>query len=158
MLRDQSNAHRWWIGGLAAAILAILIVGTWFAGRQSAIIQGEGLSSGLNQATRQLALMKLQLADERAKLREAEKALNSGGSSNVLDQQARMRRQILELQAEIGQYKAIMQRQERALSDNLRLLNALSTPGAHLFFMKGTGTAANCTAYALIVENCKNQC
>jgi hypothetical protein len=66
-----------------------------------------------------------------------------------------MRRQILELQAEIGQYKAIMQRQERALSDNLRLLDALSTPGAHLFFLKGTGIAANCTAYALVVENSK---
>src|SRR5437868_7630672 len=99
--------------------------------------------------------MKLQLDDERAKRREVEKALNSGGNSNVLDQQARMRRQILELQAEIGQYKAIMERQERALSDNLRVLNALSTPGAHLFLMKGTGTAANCTAYALIVENSK---
>ena len=48
-----------------------------------------------------------------------------------------------------------MERQERALSDNLRVLNALSTPGAHLFLMKGTGTAANCTAYALIVENSK---
>jgi Anti-sigma-K factor rskA len=153
LLRDQSNALRWWIGGLGAAILAILIVGTWYAGRQSAIIQGQGLSSGLNQATQQLALTKLQLDNERAKRREAEKALNSGGNSNILDEQARMRRQILELQAEIGQYKAIMQRQERALSDNLRLLTALSTPGAHLFFMKGTGIAANCTAYALVVEN-----
>lgn len=155
MLRDQSNALRWWIGGLGAAILAILIVGTWHAGRQSAIIQGLGLSSGLNQATQQLALLKLQLDQERARRREAENALNSGGNGNVLDQQARMRRQILELQAEIGQYKAIMERQERTLSDNLRLLNALSTSGAHLFAMKGAGAAANCIAYALVVENLK---
>jgi hypothetical protein len=155
LLRDQSNALRWWIGGLGTAILAILIVGTWYAGRQSAIIQGQGLSSGLNQATQQVALLKLQLDQERARRREAEKALNSRGSSNFLDQQARMRRQISELQAEIGQYKAIMERQERALRDNLRVLNSLSTPGAHLFFMKGTGAAANCTAYALVVENSK---
>jgi anti-sigma-K factor RskA len=41
------------------------------------------------------------------------------------------------------------------LADNLRLLSALSTSGAHLFLMKDSDAAAHCTAYALIVENLK---
>jgi hypothetical protein len=155
LLRDDSNAPRWWIVALGAAILVILIFGTWYAGRQSASIQDEGLSSVLNQLTQQVASMKLQLDDERAKRHEIEKALISVGKNSMIDQQAQMRRQILELEAAAGQYKAIIDRQERALADNLRLLSALSTPGAHLFLMKDSDAAARCTAYALVVENLK---
>jgi hypothetical protein len=155
LLRDDPNAPRWWVVALAAAVLVILIFGTWYAGRQSGSIQDEGLSSALNQLTQQVASMKLQLDDERAKRRDTEKALISAGKNSVIDQQAQMRRQILELEAAAGQYKAIIDRQERALADNLRLLSALSTPAAHLFLMKNSEAAANCTAYALVVENSK---
>jgi hypothetical protein len=155
LLRDDPNAPRWWIVALSAAILVILIFGTWYAGRQSGSIQDEGLSSALNQLTQQVASMKLQLDDERAKRHEIERALISAGKNSMIDQQAQMRRQILELEAAAGQYKAIIDRQERALADNLRLLSALSTPAAHLFLMKNSGAAANCTAYALVVENSK---
>jgi Anti-sigma-K factor rskA len=155
LLRDDSNEPRWWIVALSAAILVILIFGTWYAGRQSGSIQDEGLSSALNQLTQQVASMKLQLDDERAKRHEIERALISAGKNRMIDQQAQMRRQILELEAAVGQYKAIIDRQERALADNLRLLSALSSPAAHLFLMKDSEMAANCTAYALVVENSK---
>jgi Anti-sigma-K factor rskA len=155
LLRDDPNAPRWWVVALGAAVLVILIFGTWYAGRQSGSIQDERLSSALNQLTQQVASMKVQLEDERAKRRETEKALISVGKNSMVDQQAQMRRQILELEAAAGQYKAIIDRQERALADNLRLLSALSTPGAHLFLMKDSDAAAHCTAYALVVENLK---
>lgn len=155
LLRDESDTPRWWVVALGAAILVILICGTWYAGRQSASIQDRGLSSALNQLTQQVASMKVQLDDERTKRQEVERALISVGKNSTIDQQAQTRRQILELQAAAGQYKAIIDRQERALADNLRLLSALSTSGAHLFLMKDSDAAAHCTAYALIVENLK---
>ena len=155
LLRDDSDAPRWWIVALGAAILVILLFGTWYAGRQSASIQDQGLSSTLNQLTQEVASLKLQLDDERAKRHEIEKAMISVGKNSMLDQQAQMRRQISELEAEAGQYKAIIDRQERALADNLRLLTALSTPAAHLFLMKDSDAAANCTAYDMVVENSK---
>jgi hypothetical protein len=155
LLSDDSNAPRWWIVALGAAILVILIFGTWYAGRQSASIQDQGLSSTLNQLTQQMASMKLQLDNERTKRQEIERALISVGKNSLVDQQAQMRRQILELEAAAGQYKAIIDRQERAFADNLRLISALSTPGAHLFLMSDSDAAAHSTAYVLVVENLK---
>ncbi|MGI9073824.1 MAG: anti-sigma factor domain-containing protein [Bryobacteraceae bacterium] len=153
--RDSSNAPRWWIVALGTAILVILVCGTWYAGRQSASIQDRGLSSALDQMTQQLVSLKLQLDGERAKRQDAERALKSAGKSGIIDQQMQMRQQISKLQAAVGQYKAIIDRQESALDDNLSLLSALSTPAARLFLMKNSEAAAHCTAYALIVEHSK---
>jgi hypothetical protein len=152
---DSSNAPRWWIVALGTAILVILVCGTWYAGRQSASIQDRGLSSAVDQMTQQLASLKHQLDEERAKRQDAERALKSVGKSGIVDQQIQMQRQISKLQAAVGQYKAIIDRQESELADNLTLLGALSTPAARLFLMKNSEAAAHCTAYALIVEHSK---
>jgi competence protein ComGC len=150
--RDSSNVPRWWIVALGIGILVLLVCGTWYAGRQSASIQDRGLSAALDQMTQQLASFKLQLDEERAMRQEAERALKSVGKSGIIDQQMQMRRQIVELQAAVGQYKAIIERQERARADNLSLLSALSTPGARLLLMKHSEGAVDCTAYVLIVK------
>ncbi|MFL6354438.1 MAG: anti-sigma factor domain-containing protein [Bryobacteraceae bacterium] len=152
---DSSNAPRWWVVALGVAILVILVCGTWYAGRQSASIQDQGLSSALDRVTYQLASQKLQLNEEKAKRQESERALKSVGKSNMIDQQNQMRRQISELQAAVGQYKAIIDRQETALADTPKVLSALFTPGARLFLMKDSEAAAHCTAYALVGENSK---
>lgn len=154
-LRDSPNAPPWWTVALGSAILVILVCGTWYAGRQSASIQDQGLSSELDHMTQQLASLKLQLEEERAKRQDAERALISVGKSSLIHQQVLMRRQILELQAAVAQYKGIIDRQESAADDNVRLLSALSTPGARLFSMKNSEGATRCTTYALIVKNSK---
>jgi anti-sigma-K factor RskA len=155
LLGDSSNAPRWWIVALGTAILVILVCGTWYAGRQSASIQDRGISSALDQLTQQVASLKLQLEEERAKFQDAERALKSVGKNGIVDQEIQMRQQILKLQAAVGQYKAIIDRQEGELADNLNILSALSTPTARLFLMKNSQANAHCTAYALIVENSK---
>jgi anti-sigma-K factor RskA len=155
LLRDSPNGPRWWIVALSIAILVILVCGTWYAGRQSAIIQDQRLSSTLDQVTQQMASLKLQLAEERAERQDAERALTSVGKSSMVHQQIQLRRQISELQAAVGQYKGIIDRQESAENDNIRLLSSLSAPGARLFSMKNSRAAAHCTAYALILENTK---
>jgi anti-sigma-K factor RskA len=155
LLRGSSNAPGWWIVALGIAILVLLVCGTWYAGRQSASIQDRGLSSALDQMTQQMASLKLQLEEERAKRQEAERVLKSAGKSRILDQQIQMRQQILKLQAAVGQYKAIIGRQVSEVADNLNLLSALSTPAARLFLMKDSEAAPYCTAYALIVDKSK---
>jgi Anti-sigma-K factor rskA len=154
-LRESANAPPWWTVALGSSILVILVCGAWYAGRQSASLQDQGLSSELDHTTRQLVSLKLQLQEERAKRQDAERALTSAGKSSMIRQQVQMQRQISELQAAVGQYKGILDRQERALNDNLTLVSALSTPGARLFWMKDSEAAAHCTAYTLIVDKSK---
>jgi len=82
---------------------------------------------------------------------EAEKSLQAAGQGAHTDEQSQTQRQLLELEAEVSQYKTIVDRQQRSLADNLRLLKALSAPRAHLFTMKGSEIASDCTAYSLLV-------
>ena len=119
--RDSQDAPRWWIVALGVAILVILVCGTWYAGRQSATIQDQRLSSALDQMTQQMASLKLRLAEEIAERHDAERALTSVGKSSMVHQQTQMRRQISELQAAVGQYKGIIDRQESTSNDNIRL-------------------------------------
>lgn len=149
----QSEIPNRTIAIIGLLVLALLLVGAWFAGRESAVIQNKELNSELTRLTQQIASTKLQLETERAHREEAEKALNVQGRGSALDEQAHEHQRVLELQAEAGQYKAIIDRQERSVEENTRLVRALSAPGAHLFTLKGTGIAAHSTAYVVVVEN-----
>jgi hypothetical protein len=66
---------------------------------------------------------------------------------------ASLRKQLLQTQAEANQYKEVIQVEQQALAHNTQLLDALSSPGAHLLPMKGSEAAEDSTAYALIVES-----
>ena len=152
-VRKESEIPNRTIAMVGLLVLALLVVGAWFAGRQSAVIQNKELNSELTRLTQQIASTKLQLETERAHREEAERALNAQGRSGAIDEQAHEHQHVLELQAEAGEYKAIIDRQERSVAENTRLLRALSAPGAHLFMLKGPGIAAHSTAYILVVEN-----
>lgn len=152
-VKKESEIPNRTIAIVGLLVLALLVVGAWFAGRQSGVIQNKELDSELTRLTQQIASTKVQLETERAHREEAEKALNAQGRSSAIDEQAHEHQRVLELQAEAGQYKAIIDRQEHSVEENTRLVRALSAPGAHLFTLKGTGFAAHATAYILVVEN-----
>lgn len=155
VLNARAQLLRSWVLGLAAVVITILIFAAWYAGRQSASIETELLSAELNRLTHQIASLNVQLENERTKREEAETALKSAGRSAMVEQQLRLRQQILQARAEANQYKAIIDREERSAASDLQFLTALSGPGAHLLALTGSGPAAHTVAYALVVDNSK---
>lgn len=152
--KQPSRTARW-IFLAGAAVLAVFVSAAWYAGHASGGLDQQRLTAELNRVRQQAALAQLQLNEQTAKLEQLNKALRSSGKSADVDRQSLARRQLLEAQAQIDQYKAIAGREQQAQGDNTLLVSALSNPGARLFVIKGAETAAGSTAYALIVANSK---
>lgn len=150
---EHSEASRWRLFVPAAITVALLIVGAWYAGRESAGLEAERVSAQVNELASEVASNELALKQERAKTDRLERALQSSGKSTSLALQAQLRQQLLKAQAEANDYKAIIDRERQVSKDNSRLLDALSTPGTHLLSLKGAESAADSTAYALLVVN-----
>lgn len=150
--REPSQGARW---GLLAggAALAVVVVAAWYAGRVSGALDDQRLSAELNRVKQQAASTQLRLDEQRAKTRNLEKAMQSSGTIAAVDQQSLLQRRLLQAQAQIGQYKAILDREQHQQIENTRLLTALWNPGARLLPMKGANAAAAATAYAIFVEN-----
>jgi len=154
MPKDPSRVFRWsllvWI-----AVLTIFVFASWYAGRLSGGLDNQRLRAELNRVSQQLALAQLQLSEQVDKTEQMNKALRSSGKGPAAAQQSLLRRQLSQAQAQANQYKAIVDRERQAVSDNKRLIDALSNPGARLINLKGDDAAADSIAYALIVPNSK---
>ena len=149
-----SQATGWGLMAGGAAV-AVLVVAAWYTGHASGALNEQRLSGDLNRLTQQIALTQVRLNEQTAKAQNLEKALQSSGKSGAADQQSLMQQRLLQAQAQAGQYKAILDREEQQVADNTRLISALSNAGAHLFALKGIEKAAGAIAYVLITENSK---
>lgn len=148
-----ANANRWRLVAASAAVLALLIAGAWYAGRESAGLDAQRFGAELNALSQQVASTQLALQQEKARTDELQKALASAGKTAALALESELRQQLSRAQAEANTYKQIIEREREAAVDDLRLLDALSHPGAHLLPLKGSEAAADSTAYALLVQN-----
>ena len=109
----------------------------------------------LNLLNEQVAATQLELQQVSSSRQDLQQAVTSSGRSTLVDEQRRMQKQLLELQASTDQYKAVIDRQQRVLEENAQLTTALSLPGVHLMPMKGVESASAATGYALVVEKSK---
>jgi len=137
----------------AALTVAILLIAAWYAGRESAGLEAQRANAELQQVTQQLASTQLALAQQKAKSGQLEGALSASGKAARLALESKLQAQLLEAQAEANQYKAILDRERDASNINSRLIDTLAQPGARLLPLKGVETAADSTAYTLVVEN-----
>lgn len=149
----RSPHSRWWLLGAGTATLTLLLIATWYAGRESAGLEAQRVSADVNRLAQQVASTQLALALQKAKTDQLDKALKGSNKSATVALESQLRRQLLRAQAEANQYKGILDRERQAAVDNSSLVEALTNPGAHLVPLKGTEAAAEATAYALIVEN-----
>ena len=138
-----------------AAVLTVLLVATWHAGRESGQLDGQRLSAELDVLTQKAASNQLALNEQRRKTSALEKALNSAGKSPNLGLVTQLHQQLLQAQAEANQYKTILQREGQKSTDDQLLVEVLSGPGAHLLTMKAAEGAGECNAYALFRDNGK---
>jgi hypothetical protein len=145
-------AWNWGWAAAATAVIAMLISGAWFAGHESGSIEAQRLSAELNQLS-SLAAKRQVLLDEAIR-REAEfqNQLRSPGGEDELRKREDMRRQIMALDAEVNEYKALLGRQKNEQNDNARLIHLLTRPGVRLVPMKGAEIAEGTPAYAFVME------
>ena len=102
-----------------------------------------------------VASLEVSLKQERSKRNIAEQALKNAGKPNTEDQMETQRQQVLRLQAEVNRYGSVIDRDQKLLSDNMRLVSALSSQGVQLIPMKGLESAAHSVAYSLVLPNSK---
>ena len=145
-------SRRWLLAGGAVA-LTVLLVAAWYSGRESAGLEAQRVSAEVNQLAQQMAATRLALKQQKATTAQLEKALGGSANAAKLTMESQLRRQLLQAQAEANQFRAILERERQATSDRSQLIESLRVPGAHLLSLKGVDTAAESTAYALIVPN-----
>lgn len=147
------KASRRWllVGGTAA--LTVLLVAAWYSGRESAGLEAQRVSVEVNDLSQQVAATRLALKQQKAKTEQLEKALRGSGKAANVTLESQLRRQLLQAEAEANQFKGILERERQMTSDRTRLIDSLTLPGAHLLSLKGLDTAADSTAYALVVPN-----
>lgn len=131
-------------------ILTALLVAAWHAGRQSEQLEGQLLSTQVNDLTQKIASDQLELEQQYTKNSELEAALKSSGKSGNLAVIPQLRSQLLKAQAEANQYKTILNREQQDSTDNKELVEALSAPGTRLVALRGAESAVDTTAYALL--------
>ncbi len=140
---------------IICAALAVLLLTTWYAGRQSLRLDSQPASADINRLVQQLAAAQIKLKQETAKRMQIENQLNSTGHA-ALGQADKMKQALLESQAATEQYKAIIERDRDQMRDNTSLIGALASGGARLLVFKGVeGSAKGAVAYALVINNAK---
>ncbi|HEY3938978.1 MAG TPA: anti-sigma factor [Bryobacteraceae bacterium] len=136
------------------AVLAGLLLATWYAGRQSTKLDSQPATAALDGAAQQLANTRVRLQQEINKRQQIEQELSLSGHS-AINRTKTLQQQLSEAQAEAQQYKAIIGREQQSAADNTRLITALGSTGARLLPMKGLENAASSVAYAVVIENSK---
>jgi anti-sigma-K factor RskA len=137
------------------AALAVLLLTTWYAGRQSLRLDSQPASADINRLAQELATTQIQLKKESGKRMQIEHQLNSSGQA-TLGQVEKMKQLLSESQATEQQYKAIIERDRAQMQENTSLIEALATGGAHLLVFKNLESAAKgAVAYALVINNTK---
>ena len=131
--------------------LAVLLVITWYAGRQSAHLDNTPITGELQKLTQEKAKLQVKLQAEETKWKSMESGLGVAGQKAVQDEK-RLEGELSKARADIEQYKAEIARQQKASVDNLMLLGMLDNPGARLISMKGEAST-NITAYVMVAEN-----
>jgi len=150
------SSHRfsrpgWSVITASVIVSGVLLVGSWYAGRQSGKLEAQPLSAQLDQLTNRLASTELELKQERAKMQLLQPRVRVSGQEASFDNSAKLRQKLAAAQAEADQYKAILDREEQLNLENARLVKALSSPGTRILAMKGSEGGGS-SAYVFVVE------
>ena len=139
---------------IMAAMLSVLLLATWYAGRQSIRLETQPISTDLDHLAQQVATDHIRLQEEIQKRSEVEKQLGSSGRS-AIGQASQLKQSLVQSQAEAQEYKTVIARDSQLASDNTRLIGMLNSPGARLLPMRSAEGTANTAAYVLLIEKSK---
>ena len=139
---------------IMAAMLSVLLLATWYAGRQSIRLDTQPVSADLDRLAEQVANDRIRLQEEIQKRVEAEKQLGSSGRS-AIGQASQLKQSLVQSQAEAQEYKTVIARDSQLSSDNTRVIGMLNSVGARLVPMRGGEGTTNAVAYVLFVDKSK---
>jgi len=145
-------ANSWFIRAMAALITIIVGSAAWYAGRQSAAFGTSHVIADLEQMQKDTAAARLELEKAKTDKLALQKSLDSLRNGTIADDQARLQERATRLEAEVSQYKAALDREERAKAANGRIAAVLATPGVRLLPLKGVESAAHSTVYSLLTD------
>jgi anti-sigma-K factor RskA len=149
---DEHRNLRWALAGLAAVLVTIAVIGGWHAGWASANLDGQRLGNQVANLNQEVTTLQLELNSETNRRKHVTAALNSSENASAARQAARLTTELLQAQAEINQYKSLLDRQQNSRDDTAELIEALSLSGVKTMTLKGTGAAAG---YVLLVPPSK---
>ena len=139
---------------IAVTIAAIvLILGAWYAGRQSGQMDAQPINAELNRLVHLFATTQVQLHQEKEKGQAMQKALSVGGRADVVNSETSLQHQLSEAKAEADQYKAVLARDRESATDEVNVLAVLANPNVHLVALKPSKRAPRSVAYALFAKN-----
>ncbi len=139
---------------IMAAMLCVLLLATWYAGRQSIRLDTQPVSADLDRLAHQVANDRIRLQEEIQKRVEAEKQLGSSGRS-AIGQASQLKQSLNQSQAEAQEYKTVIARDSQLTSDNARLISMLNSAGAKLLPMRGGEGTSGAVAYVLMIDKSK---
>jgi anti-sigma-K factor RskA len=139
---------------IMAAMLSVLLLATWYAGRQSIRLDTQPVSTDLDRLAEEVANDRIRLQEEIQKRVEAEKQLGSSGRS-AIGQASQLKQSLVQSQAEAQEYKTVIARDSQLSSDNTRVIGMLNSVGARLVPMRGGEGTTNAVAYVLFVDKSK---
>ncbi len=145
-------ANSWYIRAMAALITITVGSAAWYAGRQSAAFSTSHVIADLEQKQKDTAAARLALQQATADKLALQKSLDALRNGTIAADQAKLQGRATQLEAELNQYKAALDREERAKAANGRIAAVLATPGVRLVPLKGVESAAHSTVYSLLTD------
>ncbi len=141
--------------GISGFIALLGALASWYAGMQYGQLQYQQVTSQLADSQRHVANLQFDLQRERAKAKGAEKALKMTGTPAAAHAEDALRQRIQRLEAEVNQYQAAINRDQKRIGDNLRLISLLSAPGVRMIPLKSSEPNSIAVGYLLISADSK---
>jgi anti-sigma-K factor RskA len=142
-------------GVLAASVAVLVALGAWYAGVQYANLRGQQVISELSDAQQSATELRAKLDAEILQREQLEVERKKTGEPDAAGQLLAARQQVVRLQAEVNQYQDVIDRERKAMGDNLRLVTLLSSPGLQLIPLHGQEAALGTVAYSFVLEGKK---
>jgi len=137
---------------MAAMVTIIVGSAAWYAGRQSAAFSTSHVIADLEQTQKDTAAARLELEKARDDKSALQRRIDSMKNGTMAGDQAKLQEKATRLEAELNQYEAALDREERAKAANGQIAAALAAPGVRLVPLKGVESAAHSTVYSLLTE------
>jgi anti-sigma-K factor RskA len=145
-------ASSWYVRAMAALVAVIVGSAAWYAGRQSAAFSTSHVIADLEQTQKDAAAARLELEQAKTDKLALQNSLDSLREGTIADEQSKLQGKATQLEAELSQYKAALEREEHAKAANGRIAAILAGPGVRLVPLKGVESAAHSTVYSLITD------
>jgi anti-sigma-K factor RskA len=142
-------------GVLAASVAVLVGLGAWYAGVQYANLRGQQVVSELSDAQQSATELRAKLDAEILRRQQLEIERKKAGEPDAAGQLLAARQQVVRLQAEVNQYQDVIDRERRAMGDNLRLVTLLSSSGLRMIALHGQEAASGTVAYSFVLEGKK---